>query len=195
MQSVGIQRILFPRAEKDAVKDGDVGGRERDVADVAFPRNKQFHLPRTAAESFLLAAHFRAVRTDQVGVAVLGTGLVREQDHLFGADALGVDIDHQLQADLFQVVQPEIRHFDAPLFLIRQRDVRPLEGISVTGFDDTYHSAHSTPPLTTMRQPFYAMGQTAAEMLCDRIANGRRVISKVYLETKLIERESVLRLR
>lgn len=73
--------------------------------------------------------------------------------------------------------------------------LRVPEGISVTGFDDTYHSAHSTPPLTTMRQPFYAMGQTAAEMLCDRIANGRRVISKVYLETKLIERESVLRLR
>lgn len=66
--------------------------------------------------------------------------------------------------------------------------------LSVTGFDDIYLSSHSNPRLTTMRQPFYEIGRTAAQLLCDDILNHSRTISRVYLETTLIERDSVARL-
>ncbi|MBQ8884772.1 MAG: GntR family transcriptional regulator [Clostridia bacterium] len=69
--------------------------------------------------------------------------------------------------------------------------LRVPEDISITGFDDIYQSSHSTPKLTTMQQPFYQMGQTAAKLLCDSMLSGDETISRIYLKTHLIERESV----
>lgn len=43
------------------------------------------------------------------------------------------------------------------------------EALSVAGFDDIPNAATLTPPLTTVRQPAYAMGRKAAEMLFERI--------------------------
>lgn len=64
--------------------------------------------------------------------------------------------------------------------------------ISVTGFDDLYLSAHAIPRLTTMHQPFYEIGKTAAKLLLDGILNHSHTVSRVYLETTLIERDSVM---
>lgn len=68
------------------------------------------------------------------------------------------------------------------------------EDISVVGFDDLRISAHSSPRLTTMRQPFFEIGKTAAELLCSGIRGRSRTVSRVYLETVLIERDSIARL-
>ena len=64
--------------------------------------------------------------------------------------------------------------------------------VSVTGFDDLHLSEHSVPRLTTMRQPFYEIGKTAAELLWNSIHSKSRTVSRVYLETTLVERDSIL---
>ncbi|MFC4640502.1 LacI family DNA-binding transcriptional regulator [Deinococcus hohokamensis] len=54
--------------------------------------------------------------------------------------------------------------YGARLGLYR-RGIRVPEDISLVGFDDLSGSAFTTPPLTTMRQPTYEMGVTAAEAI------------------------------
>lgn len=46
-----------------------------------------------------------------------------------------------------------------------QRGVRVPHDVAVVGFDDIPLSAHIRPALTTVRQPFFEMGQCAAELL------------------------------
>lgn len=46
-----------------------------------------------------------------------------------------------------------------------QRGTRVPQDLAVVGFDDIPLSAHIRPALTTVRQPFFEMGQCAAEML------------------------------
>jgi LacI family transcriptional regulator len=47
----------------------------------------------------------------------------------------------------------------------QQQALRVPEDLSVVGFDDAPPSAATHPPLTTVRQPFFAAGKKAAEML------------------------------
>jgi len=70
------------------------------------------------AEGFLLARSPIERR-----VAVLGAGLVREQHQLLRADALRVDVDDDLGAEMFEVAQAEVDHLDLRPF--RRRDHQP----------------------------------------------------------------------
>jgi LacI family transcriptional regulator len=79
------------------------------------------------------------------------------------------------------------------------RGLRVPEDVSVVGFDDIPSSAHVRPALTTIGQPFEAMGAKAARMLLAAIspdspapadANGEGPSSAVRLPTSLIIRAS-----
>jgi LacI family transcriptional regulator len=59
--------------------------------------------------------------------------------------------------------------------------------LSVAGFDDTYVAQTVWPPLTTVRQPIYDIGFTAAHQLLT-ILQGGRAASKVMLSYRVIER-------
>jgi DNA-binding LacI/PurR family transcriptional regulator len=63
--------------------------------------------------------------------------------------------------------------------------------IAIVGFDDTPLASHTTPPLTTVRQPMRLQGQIAAEMLLNRISDSKPVdrLERI-LECELIVRES-----
>lgn len=82
--------------------------------------------------------------------------------------------------------------FGARLGLYR-RGIRVPEEISLVGFDDENTAAFMLPPLTTVRQPSVAMGQSAAAALLDLI-NGGTVSARTF-DAELIVRESVARLR
>lgn len=62
--------------------------------------------------------------------------------------------------------------------------------VGVVGFDDISAAAQVTPPLTTIRQPFYEMGRTAATLLLDHLAGKPLPPLPVQLPTELVVRDS-----
>ena len=62
--------------------------------------------------------------------------------------------------------------------------------LSVVGFDDISLSAHTHPPLTTVRSPTFELGQLSGRQLLKRIANRKLSITSVLLSPQLVVRES-----
>jgi len=66
------------------------------------------------------------------------------------------------------------------------------DDVAVMGFSDNLTSSVVDPPMTTISQPAYEIGQKAAQLLIDQIKNREvsSVISETVLKTKLIVRNS-----
>jgi LacI family transcriptional regulator, gluconate utilization system Gnt-I transcriptional repressor len=64
------------------------------------------------------------------------------------------------------------------MFESQRRGLGIPRDIAIAGFDDLDIAAQIVPPLTTLRVPRYALGRTAGEMLCARLA-GRPVAETV----------------
>jgi DNA-binding LacI/PurR family transcriptional regulator len=62
--------------------------------------------------------------------------------------------------------------------------------VALVGFDDMPWATSLNPPLTAVAQPAQEIGESAAELLLDRIARPDRPIRHVILETRLIVRAS-----
>jgi DNA-binding LacI/PurR family transcriptional regulator len=75
---------------------------------------------------------------------------------------------------------------------LRHSNLRVPEDVSVVGFDDIESATHSSPELTTVKQPLRKMGQIAAEVVLRLVRapstarRGRRIV----VEPELIVRES-----
>jgi len=74
-----------------------------------------------------------------------------------------------------------------------QLKVRVPKDISIIGFDNIPFSDCTYPPLTTIAQPTYQMGQKAVETLL-KLIDKKKIKKSVELETELIKRESVKKL-
>src|SRR5262249_32649721 len=74
---------------------------------------------------------------------------------------------------------------------LRNKKLSDPEDLAVVGFDDLSSSAIVSPGLTTVHQPFRALGETAGHMILDRLS-GRYSgpPRRVQLATKLVVRES-----
>ncbi len=79
------------------------------------------------------------------------------------------------------------------LQVINEMNLKVPEDISLISFDETEWAPIIDPPLTTVRQKTYSMGQTAAKMLLDRIDAGETVRKprNIKLVPELIRRKSV----
>ncbi len=85
---------------------------------------------------------------------------------------------------------------------LRERGLRVPEDVSVIGFDDSTASQTSIPPLTTVRQPQVAKGESAALLLMQRLgidlpsSMTPPVLTdgSVLLDTELIVRDSTARI-
>ena len=73
---------------------------------------------------------------------------------------------------------------------IQELGLRIGSDIAVSGFDDIPAAEYSTPPLTTVRQPIYEIGQRLFEMLIHIIQRQLLEEPHVLLEPALIIRES-----
>jgi len=62
--------------------------------------------------------------------------------------------------------------------------------VAVIGFDDIPAAAHTTPALTTVRQPLYEMGRAAALHLIDRLEGDEQQPQSITLPTSLVIRAS-----
>lgn len=72
----------------------------------------------------------------------------------------------------------------------KEQSLKVPEQVKVMGFDDIYFSRYMTPPLSTVRQPAYEMGQEAARMLIDYLEYGVPLYNK-KLDFSLVMRETV----
>lgn len=72
---------------------------------------------------------------------------------------------------------------------LRRRGLRVPADISVVGFDDVHFADVLDPGLTTVHQPSYDLGRTAAGLLLDE-SRGRHVHQQVVFRPSLVVRES-----
>ena len=73
----------------------------------------------------------------------------------------------------------------------RELNLRCPEDLSIAGFDSLEFTKLTDPPLTSVYQPGYQLGATAAHLLFQRIDGLRSAPKKVLLPTELNKRNSV----
>jgi LacI family transcriptional regulator len=74
---------------------------------------------------------------------------------------------------------------------LREAGRRVPDDLSLVGFDNLPASAHSDPPLTTIRVANKEIGSAAITLLKERIENPEKPCSKVLIGGELVERQSV----
>jgi DNA-binding LacI/PurR family transcriptional regulator/signal transduction histidine kinase len=72
---------------------------------------------------------------------------------------------------------------------LRDRGIDVPGRVSVVGFDDLNEAGFASPPLTTIRQPLYLQGQTAAHMAV-ALARGEDAPPRVAIPSHLVVRQS-----
>lgn len=77
------------------------------------------------------------------------------------------------------------------LLAIKELDIKIPEEIGIVGFDDMEWAPLVDPPLTTISQPIYTIGSTAAQLLLRRLSRASKMRKEVVvLKPRLIVRES-----
>ena len=72
---------------------------------------------------------------------------------------------------------------------LKARGIQVPHDLAIVGFDDIEEAQSVNPPLTTICQPYYDIGEKVLDLLLDLI-EGKQVPQKVILPTKLIIRQS-----
>lgn len=73
--------------------------------------------------------------------------------------------------------------------------VKIPEDLSIVGFNDVSSAQYMVPPLTTVKLYTEIMGETAVDLLLERIATKREICKKITIHTKLIERDSATKVK
>jgi DNA-binding LacI/PurR family transcriptional regulator len=76
------------------------------------------------------------------------------------------------------------------ILYLRQAGLRVPEDVAVAGFDDAFFTEYTSPPLTTVRQPFRELGVTAMETMTRLLAGAPAHNRHVILPTTLVVRAS-----
>ncbi|OUM97230.1 MAG: GntR family transcriptional regulator [Thermobacillus sp. ZCTH02-B1] len=80
----------------------------------------------------------------------------------------------------------------ATLFSALHMNIAVPEKLSIVGFSDTHLSALTPVPLTTVRQDTEKLAAAAVELLMKRVRHSREQHITVKIQTRIIERKSVL---
>ncbi|MCX7840679.1 MAG: substrate-binding domain-containing protein, partial [Anaerolineae bacterium] len=73
---------------------------------------------------------------------------------------------------------------------LKQRGIRVPQDISLVGFDNILFATYVDPPLTTIAQPMFEMGQAAMQMALTLIKDPRAAVEDMIIQGQLIVRES-----
>jgi LacI family transcriptional regulator len=78
--------------------------------------------------------------------------------------------------------------------LVREREIKVPEQLSIVSFDDGFWARYIDPPLTVIAQPVEAMGRFTIDLMLKRLRGSRGVQHKMFTP-KLIVRRSTAALR
>lgn len=112
--------------------------------------------------------------------------------------------DNLYSEDGYQLMKKALKSSDLPTAFFVENDsmavgaLRALheekllvpQDISIIGYNDIAISTYLQPPLTTVKVHMEYMGETAVELLADRMTTKREIAKKIVLPTYLQERES-----
>ncbi len=73
---------------------------------------------------------------------------------------------------------------------LHEKGIAVPDQVSIIGFNDIPTSKYTVPPLSSVRVHKEFMGETAVELLLERIQKGRTISKKIVVPTELIIRES-----
>jgi LacI family transcriptional regulator/LacI family purine nucleotide synthesis repressor len=76
---------------------------------------------------------------------------------------------------------------------LHERKVRVPDDISIIGYEDSILAGYAVPPLTTINISKPKMGESAAQLMLERIRNPRKKFASLVIEPALVERSSVIR--
>jgi LacI family transcriptional regulator len=137
----------------------------------------------------------------------------RRQGFLKGLKENGLEIDQELivtgdmtQRSGFQLASELLVLPDPPTAIVACNDLMALGAISaaqqlglrvgidiaVTGFDNIPLAEHCHPPLTTVHQPIYQIGEMVCEMLIKLIRGEKLEQEQILLQPSLMVRQSSL---
>ncbi|MBM9619163.1 LacI family DNA-binding transcriptional regulator [Streptomyces zhihengii] len=123
-------------------------------------------------------------------LGVLPTGLIAEGD--FSEESGRAAVERALAGGAR--IDSVFAHNDlmaaGALRALRAAGLRVPEDVAVVGFDDIPTARHTEPPLTTVRQPMRAMGESAARLLLARLAGEDPPAGPLVLPTELVVRGS-----
>lgn len=108
-----------------------------------------------------------------------------------------LDIGYRAARRLMQYRQPPTAIFALTdviavgvLHAAAELDLRLPDDLSVMGFDDIPLASYVIPPLTTVAQPIYEMGQTAVEILMRHLRDRDAPLETIKLDTQIVMRKS-----
>jgi LacI family transcriptional regulator len=154
----------------------------RHIAFIAGPSDHQDALARLAGYRDTLAKHH--IKEKQ---QLIVSGDFQESSGLLAVERL-LESGQRFSA-IF--CANDLTAYGARLALYR-RGIRVPEDISLVGFDDLHSSMYTTPPLTTVRQPLFEVGQCLGRAMLKMIA--REALGVEVPQLNLVVRESVRRI-
>ena len=128
-----------------------------------------------------------------VGIAVTEAGLSWRKDSVFFADPTDIRAATRVFAGRSR---PDaiiaVNDYIASLLLKTLKDIgkRVPQDVLLAGVNGDPLAEESDPPLTTVVQPCHEIGQAAAALMFERLANPDLMSREVFLSAKLVVRES-----
>lgn len=75
--------------------------------------------------------------------------------------------------------------------LLKERNIKIPKEVSFLSYDDFQWMEVTEPSITTIRQPSYEMGKTAAKLLLEKLQDSTREPQEICVESQIINRESL----
>jgi len=213
----GYREKEFPEEELSLLKKMNIVLIDREINGMTTPIVKvnNFAGAYSAVKYLLTMGHKKIMYL--AGIEGTRTNQEREKGYLSALKEVHINWKKELMADFrletaYQkiiVYWPQLQNSkDLPTAIFAANDlmaigalkafaqlkVRVPEDISIIGFDNIPFSDCTYPPLTTIAQPTYKMGQKAVKTLL-KLIDKKKIKKSVEFETELIERESVRRVK
>jgi len=211
----GYRKEEFPEEELSLLKKMNIVLIDREINGMTTPIVKvnNFSGAYSAVKHLLTMGHKKIMYL--AGIKGTKTNQEREKGYLSALKEVHINWKKELVADFRldtayqKIIQhwPQLKNSDelptaifaandlmaiGALKAFAQLKIRVPEDISIIGFDNIPFSDCTYPPLTTIAQPNYLIGQKAVETLL-KVIDRKRIKKSVEFETELIERDSVCR--